>query len=63
MLIDEINFGLVLYNHANFYQFEEASSYWSVKQISFFLCFSMVNQRPTSGNIENSGRAVQCCIS
>ena len=30
MLADKTNFGLVLYNHANFYQFEETSSYWSV---------------------------------
>ena len=31
MLADKTNFGLVLYNHANFYWFEETSSYWSVK--------------------------------
>ena len=44
MLVDKTNFGLVLYNHANFYQFEETSSYWLVKGISVFLCFSLVNQ-------------------
>ena len=31
MLVDMTNFGLVLCNHANFYRFEETSSYWSVK--------------------------------
>ena len=49
MLVDKTNFDLVLYNHANFYRFEETSSYWSAKQISVFLCFSLVNQRHTSG--------------
>ena len=36
MLVDNTNFGLVVYNHANFYRFEETSSYWSVKRISVF---------------------------
>ena len=72
VLIDQINFGLVLYNHANFYQFEETSSYWSVERISVFLCFSLVNQRHTSGitvynrtvtNIENTVRVVHSCNS
>ena len=27
MLVDKTNFDLVLYNHTNFYQFEETSSY------------------------------------
>ena len=49
MLVAKTNFGLVLYNHANFYWFEETSSYWSVKQISVFLGFALVNQRHTSG--------------
>ena len=49
MLVDKTNFGLVLYNHDNFCRFEESSSYWSVKRISVFLCFSLVNQRHTSG--------------
>ena len=31
MLADKTNFGLVLYNHANFYWFGETLSYWSVK--------------------------------
>ena len=31
MLVDKTNFGLVLYNHSNFYRFEIPSSYWSVK--------------------------------
>ena len=67
MLLDKTNFDLVLYNHANFYQLEETSSYWSVKQILIFLCFSLVNMRHTFGitvynhkvnNIENTVRAV-----
>ena len=33
MLVDKINFGLVFYNHVNFYRFEDASSYWSVKVV------------------------------
>ena len=49
MSVDKTNFYLVLFNHANFYRFEEASSYWSVKRISVFLCFSLVNQQHTSG--------------
>ena len=49
MLVDKTNFGLVLYNHANFYRFEKTSSYWSVKRISVFLCFSLVNQRHIFG--------------
>ena len=62
MLVDKINFGLVLNNHFNFYRFEETFSYWLVERISVFLCFSLVNQRHTSGitvynravtNIEN----------
>ena len=70
MLIDKTNFGSVIYNHANFYRFEETSSYWSVKQISIFLCFSLVNQLHTSGitvynctvtNIENTVRVVHSC--
>ena len=39
VLVDKTNFGLVLYNHANFYQFEDISSYWSVKRISVFSAF------------------------
>ena len=31
MLVDKTNSGLVLYNYANVYQFEETSSYWSVE--------------------------------
>ena len=49
MFVDKTNFGLKIYNHANFYRFEKTSSYWSVKRISVFLCFSLVNQRHTSG--------------
>ena len=45
MLVDKTNFGLVLYNHANFYRFEDTSSYWSVKRTSVFLCFSLVRKR------------------
>ena len=62
MLVDKTICGLVLYNHANFYRFEETSSYWLGERTSFFLCFSLVNKRLTSGitvyshtvtNIEN----------
>ena len=72
MLVERTNSGLVLYNHANFYRFEERSSYWSVKRISVFLSFSLANQRHTSGitvynctvtNIENTVRAVHSCNS
>ena len=73
MLVDTTNFGLVLYNHANLNRFEETSSYWLVKRISVFLCFSLVNQPHTSGitvydrtvtNIENTvRRAKQSCNS
>ena len=49
MLADKTYFDLVIYNHANFYRFEESSKYWSVKRISGFLCFSLVYQRHTSG--------------
>ena len=48
MLVDKTNFGSVIYNHANFYRFEETSSYWLVERISTFLCFSLVNQGHTS---------------
>ena len=54
MLVDKTNFGSVLYNRTNFYRFEETSSYWSLKRISDFLCFSLVNQRHTSGITENN---------
>ena len=47
MLVDKTKFGLVLYNHANIYRFDEPSSYWSVKRISVFPWFSLVNQRHT----------------
>ena len=43
MLADKTNIGLVLYNHTDFYRFEKTSSYWSVKRISVFLCFSLVS--------------------
>ena len=68
MLVDKTNFCLLLYNHTNFYRSEETSTYWSVKRISVFLCFSLVNQRHTSGitvynstvtNIENTAQAAK----
>ena len=37
MLVGKTNFGLVLYNHTNFYWLEDTSSYWSVERISVFL--------------------------
>ena len=60
MLVDKTNFGLVNYNHVNFYRFEETSSYWSVRRISAFLCFSLVSQRHTSG-ITVYNRTVTLC--
>ena len=72
MSVDKTDFGLVLYNHANFYRFVETSSNWSVKRISVFLCFSFVNQRHfscitvynrTVTNVENTVRAVHSCNS
>ena len=69
MLVDKTNFGLVICNHANFYRFDEPSSYWSAKRISVFLCFSLVSQRHTYSitvynrtvtNIENTVRAGPC---
>ena len=48
VLVDKTNFGLVLYNRANFYRSGESSSYWSVK----LLCFSLVNS--------NTSPASQC---
>ena len=72
MLVDKTNFSLAFYNHANFYRFEETSSYWSIKRILIFLCFSLVNQRHTSGitvynrtvtDIGNTVRAVHRCNS
>ena len=65
MLDGKTNFGLVHINHANFYRLEESYSYWSVKRISVFLCFSLVFERHTSGitvynhtvNISKTGRS------
>ena len=63
MLVDKTNFGLMLYNHANFYRFGETSNYWSVKRKAVFLCYSLINLRHTPGitvynrtvtNIENT---------
>ena len=70
MLVDNNSFGLVHFNHANFYRFEETSSYWLVERTSIFLCFSLANQWHTSGitvynrtvtNIKNTVRAVHIC--
>ena len=72
MSVDKTDFGLVLYNHINFYRFEETSSYLSVKRISVFLCFSLVNHQHTScitvfnrtvTNIENTVRVVHSWLS
>ena len=72
MLVDKTNFGLVIYNYANFYRVEETSGYWLVKRISVFLCFSLVNKRHISGitvynrtvtKIENTVGAVHSCNS
>ena len=70
MLVDKTKFDLMLYNHTNFYQFEESSSYWSVEtNISFCLLFigksathsviTVYNRTVT--NIENTVRAVHSC--
>ena len=55
MLVDKTNFGLVLYNHANFYRFEESSN-----EYQFFSAFhwSTTDTPPASQCI-----AVQCTIS
>ena len=58
MNVAKTNFGSVLYNQADLYRFEERSTYWSFTRRSVFLCFSLVNQRHTSANIENTVRAV-----
>ena len=72
MSVDKTDFGLVIYNHTNFYRFEETSSYWLVKRISGLLCLSLVNQRHAScitvynrivTNIENTVRGVHSCNS
>ena len=74
MLVDKTKFGIVLCNQTNFYRFEESSSYWSVKRISVFLFFSLVNQWHASGiavymynrtvtNIGDTVRAVHSCKS
>ena len=39
MLVDKTNFRLVIYNHANFYRFEETSSHWSVNEKHFYSTF------------------------
>ena len=39
MLVDKTKFGLVPYNHGNFYKFEETSSYWSFNEYQFSLLF------------------------
>ena len=39
MLVNKTNFCLVLYNHANFYQFEESSSYCSFNEFHVFSAF------------------------
>ena len=44
LLVDKTNFGLFLYNHANFYRFEETSSYWSVNRISVSLSRLFIGQ-------------------
>ena len=72
LLVDKTKFGIVHCNQTNFYRFEESSSYRSVKRISVFLFFSLVNQWHTSGiavynrtvtNIGNTVRAVHSCFS
>ena len=71
ILVDKTNFGLVIYNHANFYRFEESFSYWSVKRISVFSLLFIDqsahlrhhNVNFTVTNIENTVRAVHSCNS
>ena len=52
ILIDKTNFGLLIYNHANFYWCDKPSIYWSVKGISVFSAFHW----PTS----DTPLALQC---
>ena len=63
MLVDETKFDLVLDNHANFYRFEETSSYWSVKRISVATTSGITVYNRTVTNIENTVRAVHNCNS
>ena len=70
MLVDKITSGLMLFNPTNFYQFEEISSYWLVRQISVFSLFfigqpaiHITVYNRTLTNIENTTRAVHSCNS
>ena len=63
MLVDKINFGLVLYYHANFYPFEELSSYWSVKQISVFSAFHWSSITVYNRIVTNTENTVHNCTS
>ena len=70
MLVEKTNFGLVLYNYANFYPFEETSSYWLVKEYQFFSAFhwatsdtSITVYNRTVTTIENTVQAVHSCNS
>ena len=72
MLVDKTNLDSVIYNHANFFPFEETSNYWLVERIPVFLCFSLINQWHTFGitvynrtvtSIENTEQAVHSCNS
>ena len=49
MLVDKTNLGLVLYNHDNFYRFDELSSYWLVKTNISFSVFFIGQPGHTSG--------------
>ena len=61
MLVDKTKFNLVLCNLANFNRFEK-SSYWSVKRISVFLCFSLVNQQHTSAVTVFNHTVTNMCV-
>ena len=51
IVVDKTFFGLMLYNHANFYQFSGTSRYWSVKSSSVFSLPFIGQQGHTSGSV------------
>ena len=58
MSVDKTDFGLVRYNHANFYRFEVTFSYWSVKRISVFVCFSPVRITQSVGHLTHKSEVL-----
>ena len=58
-LVDKTNFGLAINNHANFYRFEETSSYWSVKQIEMFVRFCNFPSNRQTGRVSDTFTVIQ----